>query len=96
MVVLEEMEELELISSTEEVKFLSTSSRKSPPGSTSPKPIDVSWKYHGLVYTRKTSRVGDDFNATSIPVAGSFKSVDDGNEESEEMKLYVKRLLLKH
>ena len=76
----------------EEVWSLSTIGRKTPTASTSPKPIDVSWKYRGLVYKRKTSRVGDDFNATSIPVSGTFKSLDKGAEESEELKLYVKEL----
>jgi hypothetical protein len=42
----------------------------------SPK-VDLSWKDGGKRFPKKTSSVGDDYQATSIPVAGSFGEIDN-------------------
>ena len=86
--VLEELEELEIVPRRTETRHRTVSGIKFPPRSGYPKPIDVSWKYTGSAYNRKSSRVGEEFNATLIPAAGTFKSVENG-QESEELKLYV-------
>lgn len=84
--VLEELEELEIVPRRNETRHRTVSGIKFPPRSGYPKPIDVSWKYTGSAYNRKSSRVGEEFNATLIPAAGTFKSVENG-QESEELKL---------
>jgi hypothetical protein len=80
--VLQELQELEVIPRTSEKRPPATSGAKSPP-------LDVSWKYDGSVYQKKTSRIGENFNATRIPAAGTFSSTEEGNEDREEMQLYV-------
>jgi hypothetical protein len=80
--VLQELQELEVIPQTYKKRLPAISGGKIPP-------LDVSWKYDGSVYLKKTSRIGENFNATSIPAAGTFRSTEEGNAFREEIQLYV-------
>lgn len=43
--------------------------------SSSPIKLDLSWKYSGAIFPKKSSRVGDEYQATSIPVAARVGKV---------------------
>jgi hypothetical protein len=42
--------------------------------------MDLSWKDGGKRFPKKSSVVGDDFQASSIPIAGNFRDTDNRSE----------------
>jgi len=49
----------------------------------SPQKLDLSWKNAGGdIFPKKSSCVGDEFQATKIPEAGSFNQEDNPSSEA--------------
>lgn len=58
--------------SSPDTRNLSTRDRPSLTGNT----MDLSWKDGGSMYPKRSSQVGDEFQATDIPAAGTYSKGD--------------------